>query len=101
MFFMALASAFIVLRRGSGVWVTVHLPLVVWPNTAVLLVSSFTLEAARRRLFLADLHGFRRFWRFTTVLGLLFVGGQLVAWGQPAAKGLYIACNTASSCSSI
>src|SRR5216684_4204668 len=59
MFFMALASAFIVLRRGSGVWITVHLPFVVWPNTCVLLASSFTLEAARRRLFLADLHGFR------------------------------------------
>ncbi len=97
MFFMALASAFIVLRRGSGVWVTVHLPLVVWPNTAVLLVSSFTLEAARRRLFLADLHGFRRFWLFTTVLGLLFVAGQLVAWRQLVAQGIYIASNQASS----
>ncbi len=76
MFFMALASAFIVLRRGSGVWITVHLPFVVWPNTCVLLTSSFTLEAARRRLFLADLRGFRKFWLFTTVLGFLFVVGQ-------------------------
>jgi cytochrome c oxidase subunit 3 len=97
MFFMALASAFIVLRRGSGVWVTVHLPLVVWPNTAVLLVSSFTLEAARRRLFLADLRGFRKFWLFTTGLGFLFVGGQLIAWRQLVAQGIYIASNQASS----
>src|SRR5882672_4035851 len=54
MFFMALASAFIVLRRGSDVWVTVHLPRILWANTCVLLASSFTLESARRRLFLAD-----------------------------------------------
>src|SRR2546428_8064354 len=97
MFFMALASAFIVLRRGSVVWVTVHLPFVVWPNTCVLLASSFTLEAARRRLFLADLHGFQKFWLFTTVLGFLFVGGQLIAWRQLVAQGIYIASNQASS----
>src|SRR5882724_7626648 len=52
MFFMALASAFIVLRRGSDVWVTVHLPRILLANTLILLASSFTLEAARRRLSL-------------------------------------------------
>jgi cytochrome c oxidase subunit 3 len=97
MFFMALASAFIVLRRGSGVWVTVHLPAVVWANTAVLLASSFTLEVARRRLALADVLGFKRFWFVTTVLGFLFVAGQLVAWRQLVAQGVYIASNQASS----
>jgi cytochrome c oxidase subunit 3 len=97
MFFMALASAFIVLRRGSGVWVTVHLPTVVWANTVVLLASSFTLEVARRRLALADLRGFRKFWMVTTVLGFLFVAGQLVAWRQLAAQGVYIASNQGSS----
>jgi cytochrome c oxidase subunit III len=97
MFFMALASAFIVLRRGSGVWVTVHLPVVVWANTAVLLASSFTLEAARRRLSVADVVGFRKFWMVTTVLGFLFVAGQLVAWRQLVAQGVYIASNQASS----
>lgn len=97
MFFMALASAFIVLRRGSGVWVTVHLPVVVWANTAVLLASSFTLEAARRRLAIADVGGFRKFWIVTTVLGFLFVAGQLVAWRQLVAQGVYIASNQGSS----
>ena len=97
MFFMALASAFIVLRRGSGVWVTVHLPVVVWVNTAVLLASSFTLEKARKRLALAGMPGFQRFWFFTTVLGFVFVGGQLIAWRQLVAQGVYIASNQASS----
>ena len=97
MFFMALASAFIVLRRGSGVWVTIHLPVVVWANTAVLLASSFTLESARRRLSVADLRGFRKFWMVTTVLGFVFVAGQLIAWRQLVAQGVYIASNQASS----
>ena len=97
MFFMALASAFIVLRRGSGVWVTVRLPRVLWVNTVVLLASSFTLESARRRLALANLAGFRRLWLATTCLGLLFVAGQLVAWRQLVLSGVYIASNQASS----
>ena len=97
MFFMALSSAFIVLRRGSNVWVPVHLPLVLWANTGILLASSFTLESARRRLSLADLPGFRKFWLVTTVLGFLFVAGQLVAWRQLVAQGVYIASNQASS----
>jgi cytochrome c oxidase subunit 3 len=97
MFFMALASAFIVLRRGSDLWVTVHLPRILWANTCVLLASSFTLESARQRLFLADASGFRKFWLATTALGFLFVAGQLFAWRQLAAQGVYIASNQASS----
>src|SRR6266850_1046160 len=97
MFFMALASAFIVLRRSSDVWVSVHLPPILLANTLILLASSFTLEAARRRLSLADPSGFRKFWLFTTGLGLLFVAGQLIAWRQLVAQGVYIASNQASS----
>ncbi len=97
MFFMALASAFIVLRRSSDLWVTIHLPRILWANTCVLLASSFTLESARQRLFLADASGFRKFWLATTALGFLFVVGQLVAWRQLVAQGVYIASNQASS----
>jgi cytochrome c oxidase subunit 3 len=97
MFFMALASAFIVLRHGSDAWVAFHLPPMLWANTLILLASSFTLEAARRRLFLADPSGFRKLWLLTTGLGLLFVAGQLIAWRQLVAQGVYIASNQASS----
>jgi len=77
--------------------VTVHLPRILWANTCVLLASSFTLESARQRLYLADASGFRKFWLATTVLGFLFVAGQLVAWRQLVAQGVYIASNQASS----
>jgi len=97
MFFMALAAAFIVLRRGSDAWVTVHLPPILLANTLILLASSFTLEAARRRLSLADASGFRKFWLLTTGLGILFVAGQFFAWRQLVAQGVYIASNQASS----
>ena len=97
MFFMALVSAFIVLRRGSDVWVSVHFPRILWLNTCILLGSSFTLETARRRLSLSDHAGFRKFWFLTTALGFLFVAGQLIAWRQLVAQGVYITSNQASS----
>ncbi len=97
MFFMALASAFLVLRHNSGVWVTVRLPWILWVNTAVLLGSSLILERARLRLSHGDVSGFRKLWMVTTVLGFLFVAGQLVAWRQLVTQGVYIASNQASS----
>jgi cytochrome c oxidase subunit 3 len=97
MFFMALASAFIVLRRGSDAWVTVRLPSILWVNTLILVASSFTLEAARRRLSDSNATGFRKLWLLTTGLGILFVAGQFVAWRQLVAQGVYIASNQASS----
>jgi len=97
MFFMALASAFLVLRHSSEVWVTVHLPRILWFNTLILLGSSFTLERARSRLSLRDIPGFRRLWFATTLMGFIFVGGQLAAWRQLVAQGVYIASNQGSS----
>ena len=96
MFFMALTSAFLV-RRTSSDWVPVHLPMVVWLNTLILLASSATLELARRRLAAADLKGFRALWRITTALGILFLIGQLFAWRQLVAQGVYVSVNPASS----
>lgn len=97
MFFMALASAFLVRRGTNGDWVPVHLPGVLWVNTAILLASSFTLELARRRLSQANLRAFRTMWAVTTGLGLLFLAGQLLAWRQLVAEGVFIASNPGSS----
>jgi cytochrome c oxidase subunit 3 len=97
MFFMALASAFLVLHHTSHMWVRVRLPGILWVNTAVLIGSSFVLERARARLSLGDVPGFRKLWLVTTVMGLLFVAGQLVAWRQLVSQGVFIASNQASS----
>jgi cytochrome c oxidase subunit III len=97
MFFMALASAYLVQRTTSNRWVPVHLPAILWLNTMVLLASSLTMEQARKRLALADLSGFRALWMVTTVLGLAFLGGQLAAWRLLVAQGIYVATNQGSS----
>ena len=97
MFFMALASAFLVRRGTSGDWIPVHLPAVLWLNTLALVASSVTLERARRSLSGLDLSGFRKLWALTTGLGALFLIGQLVAWRQLVAQGVFMASNPASS----
>src|SRR5258708_28599159 len=97
MFFMGLCSAFIALKHVSETWVPLHLPRILWLNTAVLLLSSYTLEEARRRLTAIDFSGFRKLWRATTILGFLFLAGQLLAWLQLVASGIYIASNQATS----
>jgi len=97
MFFMALASAFLVRRGASGDWIPVHLPAVLWINTLALIASSFTLERARRSLSRLDVSGFRKLWAVTTGLGALFLIGQLVAWRQLVAQGVFMASNPASS----
>ncbi len=97
MFFMALASAFLVRRGTSGDWIPVHLPAVLWLNTLALIASSVTLERARRSLSRLDVSGFRKLWALTTGLGALFLIGQLVAWRQLVTQGVFMASNPASS----
>jgi cytochrome c oxidase subunit 3 len=97
MFFMALASAFLVRRGTSGDWIPVHLPAVLWLNTLALIASSFTLERARHSLSRLNLSGFRKLWTVTTGLGALFLIGQFVAWRQLVAQGVFMASNPASS----
>ena len=97
MFFMALASAYLVQRMTSNRWVPLHLPAILWVNTIILLASSATMERARKRLAVGDLSGFRALWMVTTVLGLAFLAGQLAAWRLLVAQGIYVATNQGSS----
>ncbi len=97
MFFMALTSSYIVRKGLGGDWQTVRLPRILWLNTLVLLASSATIEVARRKLAAGATEAFRRWWALTTGLGLAFLLGQVTAWRQLAAAGVYLASNPASS----
>lgn len=97
MFFLGLCSAFIALKHVSQAWVPLRLPRILWLNTAILLLSSYTLVKATQRLSAIDFPAFRKLWRVTTILGSLFLAGQLIAWLQLVAAGLYIASSQATS----
>ncbi len=100
--FAALSSALLV-RKSSGDWQHIELPAILYFNTALLLVSSFTLEIARRRIavFMRKGSGWPSLplrWLFTTLgLGLVFVAGQIAAWRRLNESGFYLATNPSSS----
>jgi cytochrome c oxidase subunit 3 len=97
MFFMALTSSFLV-RKGLGTdWVAIALPPVLWFNSLVLLASSATLQVACRHLGEGEAQNFRYWWGLTIALGLLFLGGQVMAWRQLAAQGVFLSSNPDSS----
>jgi cytochrome c oxidase subunit 3 len=97
MFFMALTSSYIVRKGLGGDWQPVRLPRILWLNTLVLLVSSATIEVARKRHAAAELEAFRRWWALTTGLGVVFLLGQVRAWRELAAAGVFLATNPSSS----
>ena len=98
MFFMAFVSAYIV-RKGmpNSAWIPLQVPRILWLNTLILIASSFTLVRAHNRFAAKDDDGFRHWWATTTTLGILFVAGQILAWRQLAAQGIFLASNPSSS----
>jgi cytochrome c oxidase subunit III len=93
-------------------WVPVPLPwTLLLANTAVLIASSVTIDLARREITreaaLAPVQSMpgislgdeRRFpWlALTTVLGLLFLAGQLFVWSKLSSGGFHLAGGTSSS----
>ena len=97
MFFMALTSAYIVRKGISLDWRPFTLPKILWLNTAILLLSSATVSRSRRFLARGDFEAFRHWWSVTSALGLMFLAGQVIAWQQLRAAGVYLASNPSSS----
>jgi cytochrome c oxidase subunit III len=98
MFFMAFVSAYIVRKdMPNSAWIPLQVPRLLWLNTLILVASSFTLARAHNRSTAKDEDGFRHWWATTTFLGILFVAGQILAWRQLAAQGIFLATNPSSS----
>ena len=111
MLFVAFTSAYIV-RQGLGEdWRSIEPPDILWINTVILLISSLTLELARRSLArqaalaevprvpgVAPVKAPAAPWLpITLVLGLGFLAGQWMAWSQLARQGIFISSNPSSS----
>jgi cytochrome c oxidase subunit III len=118
MFFAALVSAFFV-RQSTGHftdtnnwvldWRPLAIPPVLWVNTAVILLSSLTMEIARRQIFhevdvMEEWLGMGRpmvrraapWLLATAVLGSVFLAGQWIAWEQLWGEGVFFASNPSS-----
>jgi len=121
MIFISFTSAYVI-RQGLPTldprtntllhdWFPVPLPRLLLINTGVLLISSVTMELARRQA--ARKRALAPFvsvagasvnakeeisWlALTVVLGLSFLAGQWMAWRELAASGFYVASSPSSS----
>ena len=110
MSFAAYTSALVVRQGSGGDWQHFHLPPLLYLNTLVLLASSLALEVGRSRVRwswvrMASEAGSARkavpdgtgYLALTFGLGLLFVAGQVAAWRDLAAQGLFLATNPSAS----
>src|SRR5947207_11809625 len=88
MLFAGLSSAYIVLR-GLPTWQNIALPSLLWPNTAVLVLSSLTIELSKGAVRKNQLQAMKAWLALSGVLGLIFIAGQLAAWRQLVHAGVY------------
>jgi cytochrome c oxidase subunit 3 len=120
MIFVSYSSAYVVRqglptldpRTGTLVrdWLPLQLPNFLLVNTLVLLISSLTMELARRQAVRmgaasadeshpsTSTETDRMPWlALTAILGLSFLAGQWLVWRELAARGFYVATSPSSS----
>lgn len=97
MLFVALSSSYIVRSASGDDWRPILMPKVLWLSTAVILLSSFTMERSRRSLKALNETGYGRWLWMTLILGLGFLASQLLAWRQLVRQGVYMSSNPHSS----
>jgi cytochrome c oxidase subunit 3 len=81
----------LVVRRAEADWRLGPLPSLLWVNSVVLLVSSLVLEWARGRGRQGDLRRLGAGLGAATLLGMVFLAGQWLAWRQLIAGGVLMA----------
>lgn len=85
------------LRASFPDWMAVTDPGILWFNTGILLLTSISLQLAVSASRRGASGPMRNFLFAGAILTLVFLAGQLVAWGQLAEAGLYARANPANA----
>ncbi len=96
MIFAALTSAYIV-RRADGNWLIFELPNLFLVTTCIILVSSGTMHWAYRAVKKDNLEAAKLAIAITTVLGISFLAGQFLAWGELVKNSIHLVGNPSGS----
>jgi len=96
MIFAALTSAYIV-RQSDGNWMMFDLPNSFWITSAIILVSSGTMHWAYLAAKKDNLEATKVAISITTVLGVAFLVGQYLAWGDLVRRNVYFVGNPSGS----
>jgi len=96
MLFAGLTSAYIV-RRADGNWLDFELPSAFAMSTVLVVLSTLTLEFARKAARSNEFAALRSFLLATAVLGLAFLGSQWVGYLQLTGQGIFLVGNPSGS----
>jgi cytochrome c oxidase subunit III len=97
MMFTSLSSAYIVRSATANDWFPLAIPRAMFASTVMILISSVTIELARRKLKQSFQDAYSRYLLLTALFGFGFLASQLIAWRQLAAQGIYVASHPHSS----
>jgi cytochrome c oxidase subunit 3 len=90
MMFAGLTSAYIV-KSGQAGWVEVKTPGIFWLSTAVMIISSITIQSALRSFKQKEMSQFRTLLLATLFLGILFVVFQFLGFRYLWNHGVHFA----------
>ena len=96
MIFAALTSAYIV-RQAEGNWLIFELPNLFLVTTGIILASSGTMHWAYLSVRKDNLESAKVAIAITTILGLSFLAGQYMAWGELVKNNIYLVGNPSGS----
>ena len=96
MLFMALTSAYIV-RQAEGNWIYFELPTMFYTTSAVILLSSVTMQLAYWAAKKDNLERVKLMMTFTTILGLFFLVGQFLGWRDLVTNRIFLVGNPSGS----
>lgn len=96
MIFAALTSAYIV-RQADGNWVIFELPRLFLVTTAIILLSSVTMHWAYLSVKKDNLEAAKLAIALTTILGISFLAGQYMAWGELVKNSIHLVGNPSGS----
>lgn len=96
MMFAGLTSAYIV-KRAQANWISFQLPQVFWFSTAVILVSSVTVQLAVRNFKDRQMGRYKKLITVTAILGLVFILAQWTGFQDLYNRGIRLDGNVAGS----
>jgi cytochrome c oxidase subunit 3 len=94
MTFSGLITAYIFLATNkTAEWKTFSLPFQVWISTALIFLSTLTIEIARRKFNQNQQLEAKKWLLATTILGAAFISSQLLVWIRLLRLGIYVESN--------
>lgn len=96
MLFASLTSAYMV-REAEGNWLYFELPELFYYTSFIIIISSITMQWAYFAAKKDDLPLVKLLVSITSVLGVAFLVGQFLAWGQLVRNSVYFVGNPSGS----